>query len=386
MLAAMPALSMLPVSAQLPELERAQTKTDEGSGSLLNARPSASALVRNTPQAKTLLSAKDAAEFEAIYDEIWRLISDHFLYQDRLTNWSDWRHKFDGKMKSRKDAEKAINAMLESLGDEYTFFRNRSATYRRHCQGVEKNVVTSSLLPGNIGYLRIDTFNSTNTITETRAALASMSNAQGYILDLRDNAGGCIDTAFGVFAMLANSGKFVSMRGTSELDKVGEELILERDAAVTIGDGKEQRNHRERNLTGVKPITVLVNDGTKSAAEMLTGALRDNDRAVVVGERTFGKGIVQRVWEFPDNTSIKISSARFYLPHGDFIHEHGLQPDLVVGGKKLARLASNQDSFRFAKKAGMCVCKSHGNKLPGHDRQLDGAYNVVRERLISMVK
>lgn len=323
---------------------------------------------------------------EAIYDEIWRLISDHFLYQERLVNWSGWRHRFDGKMKTRKDAEKAINTMIESLGDEYTFFRNRSATQRRHCQGEERNVVTSSILPGNIGYLQIDTFNSTNTIAETRAALASMSNAQGYILDLRDNAGGCIDTAFGVFAMLTNSGKFVSMRGTSELDKVGEELVLDRDAAITIGNGKEQRNTREKNLTGVKPLTVLVNDGTKSAAEMLTGALRDNDRAVVVGEKTFGKGIVQRVWEFPDNTSIKISSARFYLPHGDFIHECGLEPDFVVNRRKLARLSTNPDALRFTKKAGMCVCKSHGGRLPGHDRQLDGAYNVVRERLISMVK
>lgn len=332
------------------------------------------------------MAAHDSAEMEAIYDEIWRLISDHFLYRDRLANWSSWRHKFDGKMKSRKDAERAINAMVDSLGDQYTFFRNRTATARRHCQGEERNVVTSSILSGNIGYLRIDTFNSTNTIAETRAALASMSSAQGYILDLRDNAGGCIDTAFGVFAMLNNSGRFVSMRGMSELDRAGEELILERDSSIVAGNGKEQRSVRERNLTGIKPLTVLVNDGTKSAAEMLTGALRDNDRAVVVGERTFGKGIVQRVWEFPDNTSIKISSARFYLPHGDFIHECGLEPDLVVNGRKLARLAKNPESLKFARKAGMCICKSQGNKLPGHDRQLDRAYNVVRERLISMVK
>jgi Periplasmic protease len=382
----MPVSGVAPAAAQLPDAARAQTKTHEGSGSSLVPRPAISALVRHAPPVKTLMSTQDAEEMEAVYDEVWRLISDHFLYQERLVNWSQWRHRFDGKMKTRKDAEKAINTMIESLGDEYTFFRNRTATHRRHCQGEERNVVTSSILPGNIGYLRIDTFNSTNTMTETRAALASMSNAQGYILDLRDNAGGCIDTAFGVFAMLANSGKFVTMRGTSELDKVGEELVLDRDAAITIGNGKEQRSSRERNLTGVKPLTVLVNDGTKSAAEMLTGALRDNDRAVVVGEKTFGKGIVQRVWEFPDNTSIKISSARFYLPHGDFIHECGLEPDLVVNGKRLARLASNPDSLKFTKKAGMCICKSHGNKLPGHDRQLDGAYNVVRERLISMAK
>lgn len=80
---------------------------------------------------------------------------------------------------------------------------------------------------------------------------------------------------------------------------------------------------------------MLVNDGTKSAAEMVAGALKLNGRGTLVGVTTYGKGVVQQVWDFDNGTSVKITSARFFLPGGAAIHGLGIKPDILVRGSTM---------------------------------------------------
>lgn len=290
-------------------------------------------------------------KYAEMYDEIWSLLDAHFLYRDRLKNWGSWRHKFDNRMNTQAEARDAMNQMIDSLGDEYTFFKDEPATEERKNLRQKTKVVDYKMLEGNIGYIRISTLSSMFCVSETRNALIDLSNANAYIIDLRDNWGGSINTTFDVFSLLTNTGKFVTMKGTTDSAQYEEALSLSEDSAITVIDGVETRSLREFNLSRGKPLVVLVNETTKSAAEMLAGALRDNGRATVVGSRTYGKGIVQRVWEFDDNTSIKISSARYYLPGGEFVHGVGMNPDLAVSNELLLdrKIAKSKSLARRSK-------------------------------------
>lgn len=294
--------------------------------------PAADAQSASSRSSKNESECKKYAE---MYDEIWSLLDAHFLYRDRLKNWSSWRHKFDHRMNTQAEARDALNQMIDSLADEYTFFKDEPATEERKNLRQKTKVVDYKMLEGQIGYIRITTLSSMFCVSETRNALIDLSAANAYIIDLRDNWGGSINTTFDVFSLLTNSGKFVTMKGTTDSAQYEEELSLREDSAITTIDGVETQSLREFNLSRGKPLVVLVNETTKSAAEMLAGALRDNGRATVVGSRTYGKGIVQRVWEFDDNTSIKISSARYYLPGGEFVHGVGMNPDLAVSNEML---------------------------------------------------
>ena len=367
------------------------------------------------------LSEMDLAELveenDRSYDEIWSLVEANFLYRDRLKNWNLWRHKFDHKMKNRAEAEKAINSMIESLNDEYTFFRDEPTTEERKNLRQKTKVVDYKMLEGQIGYVHITTFNSMFCVPETRNALIELNQAHGLIIDLRDNWGGSITTTFDVFSLLTGSGKFVSMKGTTDDAEYTEEMTLSENSAITNTDGIETSSVREFNLTAGKPLVVLVNETTKSAAEMLAGALRDNGRALVLGSRTFGKGIVQRVWEFPNNTSIKISSARYYLPNGEYVHRVGLTPDLIVpndgtlkrkgvekqrkseappvdacmsllrkksGGKRTYSMVMQLQMDKLAHEQSVSASGETG--FDNGDRQLSEAQVVLRRKLVSLAK
>lgn len=254
----------------------------------------------------------------------------NFLYQERLKTWESWRFRYKGKLRTVSDVEKACGRMLESLMDEYTFFRDTRSTGERKAESSSKNVVSAKLLPGSIGYLKISTFSSRACVSEARSALKTLTRASAYVLDLRDNWGGSIDDAFSVYQMLARDGVFVKMSGREDSDPYDETLSIDDGAAQRLKNGDAMRMPREPCLCGTAPIAVLINENTKSAAEMLAGALKDSRRAILVGDKTFGKGVVQQVWEFDNGTSVKITSARFYLPSGQMVHGVGLNPDFRV--------------------------------------------------------
>jgi carboxyl-terminal processing protease len=165
-----------------------------------------------------------------------------------------------------------------------------------------------------IGYVRIAEFGD-NTGDELQNALDRLKSEgmKALIIDLRDNPGGLLDEAVEVSQNFLPHGQLV----------VSTEGRDPRENSFLRADG-----HGDQ-LKG-EPIVVLVNLGTASAAEIVTGCLQDLHRAVVLGEKTFGKGSVQSIFPFPDGSALKLTTAKYYTPSHRVIHEHGITPDIVV--------------------------------------------------------
>jgi len=268
------------------------------------------------------------------YHKAWELVRDNSLYRDRLTDWSKWEHKYDGQLKTFADAEKAIREMLGSLKDDYTYFKDKAATTADQTKGAAQNVVSHKMLPGNISYIKIDNFSSNNTSEEVEKALKALSGADAYVIDLRDNRGGYVREAFHVFSMLVDRGTFTVLKGHYQGKPYTETLSVTATELVDDEVTSVSKSPRQPNLTGNKPVVVLVNANSASASEMLSGALRDNKRAELVGVKTFGKGIAQITWEIGRGTSVQITFAAYELPGGTAIDGKGITPDIVVAASK----------------------------------------------------
>ena len=167
----------------------------------------------------------------------------------------------------------------------------------------------------NVGIININSFNK-NTGDATRDAIAGINkatggNVLGYVVDLRSNPGGLLDQAIDVSDIFLDHGEIVSQRGREKTD-------IERYYA------------RPGDLTHGLPIVVLVDAGSASAAEIVAGALQDQHRALVLGEQSFGKGSVQTLLPLTENTALRLTTARYYLPSGRSVQEGGIKPDLLV--------------------------------------------------------
>ena len=168
------------------------------------------------------------------------------------------------------------------------------------------------LLENQIGYLQITQFGD-KTAEELEAALDKLrqQHLKGLIIDLRWNPGGLLDQAKAVCQKFLPAGELiVSTEGRHVVEKYFAE-----------GGGDE--------LPGV-PIVLLVNLGSASAAEIVTGCLQDRHRAVVLGEKTFGKGSVQTIFPLDDGSALKLTVAKYYTPSHKVIHQHGITPDIYV--------------------------------------------------------
>jgi len=166
-----------------------------------------------------------------------------------------------------------------------------------------------------VGIININAFSKT-TSDSVRAAVVGIEKSLGgpplgYVVDLRSNPGGLLDQAVEVSDVFLERGEVVSQRGREKGD-------IERFYA-TKGD-------MARGL----PIVVLVDSGSASAAEIVAGALQDHHRAVVMGERSFGKGSVQTLLPLTDTTALRLTTARYFTPSGRSVQEGGIEPDLLV--------------------------------------------------------
>jgi carboxyl-terminal processing protease len=168
--------------------------------------------------------------------------------------------------------------------------------------------------PDKIGYIRITQFGD-NTSDELEAGLEKLK-AQGMkalILDLRENPGGLLDEAVGVCSKFLPRGQLVVTTEGRDADQNA--------TRRAEGHGDE--------LKGV-PMVVLVNLGSASASEIVSGCLQDLHRAVILGEKTFGKGSVQSIFPLDDGSALKLTTAKYYTPSHRVIHEHGITPDVIV--------------------------------------------------------
>lgn len=174
------------------------------------------------------------------------------------------------------------------------------------------SVKSRELEPG-FHWIRLTRFNSRTTSDLQEALLKAQASGpiKGIILDLRNNPGGLLDQAITVSDLFLENGLIMSMRGRDPL------------AARTY-----QASKQSTDISA--PMVILINGGTASSSEIVAGALRDHNRAVLLGERTFGKGSVQNVIPLPDGTGLKLTVALYYTPSGKSIQAEGLAPDVLV--------------------------------------------------------
>ncbi len=175
-----------------------------------------------------------------------------------------------------------------------------------------------------VGYIRLRQF-SANASREMRNAINILQSkgAEGYVLDLRSNPGGLLEASVDIARQWLNKGTIVST-----LTKTGIQ-----DVRKANGSALTER-----------PIIILVNEGSASASEILSGAIQDNKRGLLVGKKTFGKGLVQSVRALSDGSGLTVTIARYLTPLGRDIHKHGIKPDVEVGlsTKELETLTVDQ--------------------------------------------
>ena len=183
---------------------------------------------------------------------------------------------------------------------------------------IELEPVTWEMQPGNIGVISVNEFSRDvgTDVYEAIRALKSEATGSlgGLVLDLRSNPGGSLDEAVALSDLFLDEGQIVSQRGRGRADNIfyDAETVFRGDAAEGI------------------PMIVLIDAGSASASEIVAGALQDQQRAVIMGERSFGKGSVQSLLPLGRDAALKLTTARYYTPSGRSVQEGGIEPDIRV--------------------------------------------------------
>lgn len=199
-------------------------------------------------------------------------------------------------------------------------------------ENIKLNHVESKVLENNIGYLQISSFDEgcSKEFKEKYEELAR-ENIKSLIIDIRDNPGGIVDEA------------------TSIAD-----LLLEKDDTILITidkDGNEKVTKAKEGKTINIPVVVLTNGNSASASEILSGALKDNNVAKIVGTKTYGKGVMQEVLRLTDGAALKLTTNEFFSPNRTKIHKVGIEPNVVVelpnGKTTIVKLEENEQDTQL---------------------------------------
>lgn len=415
-------------------------------------------------------------KLEAVYHNVWRMLAVKYVDDARLKNWDQWGTKYDGKLKTVDDLQKALHEMVASLGDRWTHYtslddaveqigrmsqgikhigfgvaRQVDGTYKiemivygtpswasnrlrtgdtvksitvttRDAQGntvsktsdfaglskadadalllapagsgaevtishdgqdekvtlsfadAEEGEIEVNMLPGNIGYIRLPSFGSsgeeagqlTQGFMEALFALdeAAHGHMRGLVLDLRNNPGGVVDVAQQIASLFIRDGVFLKTHERN--GRFGEDKTITINPPLPynfLGMPKEMAAVLQR-LYAV-PLTVLVNGSSASSAEILTGTLKDNKRAVIIGTTTFGKAVAFSEFPIKPIGQVQITIMHYLTPSGYDLANKGIQPDIIIdrsrGGKLDEQLAM-----------AVGVIKQANAKLTDPDAQMPG--------------
>ena len=234
--------------------------------------------------------------------------------------------KIDDKNSEKMPLENAVRLLRGEPGTKVTVTIERPSSGETKVFIVNRAIIVTDMVkdingkkefplgPNGIGYVRITEFGD-NTSDELQEALDKLKaqGMKGLIIDLRGNPGGLLDEAVNV------SQKF-----------------LPHGQLIVSTEGRDSRENSIRRAEGHgdelkgEPIIILVNFGSASAAEIVTGCMQDLHRAVILGEKTFGKGSVQSIFPLDDGSALKLTTAKYYTPSHRVIHEHGITPDIFV--------------------------------------------------------
>jgi len=199
--------------------------------------------------------------------------------------------------------------------------------------------VNQKRLTNDVAYIRITHFTQ-KTAEEMQRALntALETKAKGLVLDLRNNPGGLLDASVAVADYFLDGGEVVSIKG--RVEKANE--VYEAKPGVLFAG----------------PVSVLINEGSASASEIVAGALKDRNRAVLVGEKSFGKGSVQTLFKLPDGSGLFVTIAKYYTPSGVTIDGVGIKPDIEVKGKYTGDLKDDAQLQRALKEVEGLLAKA----------------------------
>jgi carboxyl-terminal processing protease len=216
--------------------------------------------------------------------------------------------------------EEAVRMLRGPEGSKVTIWVDRkgwpeSKKFVMARERIKIESVESELLSLNVGYIKIKNFqqNTGKDLEDQLDALKKKAGGKlsGVVLDLRNNPGGLLEQAI----------------------RVSDKFLTSGDIVTTVGYGNKLREPKRARWSGTEadlPVAVLVNQGSASASEIVAGALKNLDRAVIVGERTFGKGSVQVLYDFADSSALKLTIAQYLTPGGISIQNEGVAPDIAL--------------------------------------------------------
>lgn len=222
----------------------------------------------------------------------------------------------NGQSTSGMSIDEAVSKIRGKVGTDVKLDVLRNKSERLSLTITRQNItvpsVTTDILDGNIGYIRISTFgDDTAKLMDQATDKMKAAHVKGIILDLRDNPGGLLDAAISVSSHWLPEGK----------------MVLQEKRGSTVV--QTYNSNGSNQLSSIKTV-VLINEGSASASEITAGALHDNHAATLIGVKSFGKGVVQQLIPFSDGSELKVTVASWYRPNGQNINKKGIQPDQTV--------------------------------------------------------
>ena len=239
-----------------------------------------------------------------------------------------------------KSLSEAVDIMRGPVGSdiEITVRRRgerKALVFNITREKIKVSSVKSEILDNQTGYLRLTSFNenSSGQIRDKIKEFKNNENVKNYILDLRNNPGGLLGQAIKMSDFFLDDGEIVSTKGRKKNEN-------------------QKWFAREGDIINGKALIVLINKGSASASEIVAGALKDHKRAVLVGEKSYGKGSVQSIIPLKNRGAIRLTISKYYLPSGKSISEVGVTPDITVEEESddFRILSENDNQLKFARK------------------------------------
>jgi carboxyl-terminal processing protease len=272
----------------------------------------------------------------------------------------DFITHLDGESVLGLTLSEAVERMRGKVGEDIVITIVREGADEPFDVTITRDVIkiraVRARVEGDVGVIRITTFNE-QTFENLEAGLKDVTaeigaeKIKGYVIDLRNNPGGLLNQAISVSDAFLEKGEIVSTRGRN-------------------ADDSERYNAEPGDLTGGKPIVVLINGGSASASEIVAGALQDHRRAIILGAKSFGKGSVQTIMPLAGQGAMRLTTARYYTPSGRSIQGLGIEPDILVEERTLTTAEVEDESPAARRRSEADLRGSLENSLSEEERTL----------------